>query len=82
MPSPIPRAQGVSAELSLCSGNSRRRVWLTNVERERLLLKPLAERPYAGVVPAPSAPAEEVLPRVVVEHRSLAAYGLLGEVRR
>ena len=51
-------------------------------ERERLLLKPLAERPYAGVVPAPSVPAEEVLPRVVVEHRSLAAYGLLGEVRR
>ena len=54
----------------------------TRFERERLLLKPLADRPYAGVVPAPSAPAEEVLPRVVVERRSLAAYGLLGEVGR
>ncbi len=51
-------------------------------ERERLLLRPLAERPYVGVVPAPGASAEELLPPVAVERRSLASYGLLGEVGR
>ena len=51
-------------------------------ERERLLLRPLAERPYVGVVPAPGASVEELLPPVVVERRSLASYGLLGEVGR
>jgi len=51
-------------------------------ERERQLLLPLAEQPYGGVLPASSAPAEAVLPRVEVERRSLSAYGLLGEVGR
>ena len=51
-------------------------------EREQQLLLPLAERPYAGVPPASSAPGEAVLPRVEVERRSLAAYGVVGEVGR
>ena len=56
---------------------------LVRFERERLLLGPLAERPYSGVLSVPSEPAEEVLstPQVVVERRSLAEYGRLGEVR-
>ena len=56
---------------------------LIRFERERVLLGPLAERPYSGVLPVPSAPAAEVplMPRVVVERRSLAEYGRLGEVR-
>ena len=50
-------------------------------ERERYLLGPLPQRPYAGVVSVPSAAAEEVLspPRVAVERRGLAEYGRLGE---
>lgn len=51
-------------------------------ERERLLLKPLAEQPYVGVVSTSCASAEELLPRVLAERRSLAAYGLLGDVGR
>ena len=56
---------------------------LVRFERERLLLGPLAERPYSGVLSVPSEPAEKVLstPQVVVERRSLAEYGRLGEVR-
>ena len=50
-------------------------------ERERFLLGPLAE-PYPGVLPAPAAAVSEVLAPVTVERRSLAAYGLLGEVGR
>ena len=45
---------------------------LDRFERERFLLGPLAERPYAGVLSVPSAAAEEVLsPPRVVEGRSL-----------
>ena len=56
---------------------------LDRFERERFLLGPLAERPYSGVLSVPSEPAAEVLstPRVVVERRSLAEYGRLGEAR-
>ena len=56
---------------------------LVRFERERSLLGPVAERPYSGVLSVPSAPAAEVLamPRVVVERRSFAEYGRLGEAR-
>ena len=56
---------------------------LDRFERERFLLGSLAERPYSGVLSVPSEPAAEVLstPRVVVERRSLAEYGRLGEAR-
>ena len=55
---------------------------LVRFERERLLLGPLAARPHPGVLPVPSEPVEDVLPRVVVERQSLAEYGRLGEMRR
>ncbi len=52
-------------------------------ERERSLLGPLAKRPYSGLVSVPSGPAEGLVsrPRLLVERRSLAEYGRLGEVR-
>ena len=56
---------------------------LVRFEQGRFLLGPLAERPYSGVLSVPSDPTEEVLstPQVVVERRSLAEYGRLGEAR-
>ena len=56
---------------------------LVRFERERLLLGPLAKRPYSGVGSVSSPPAEGVLspPRILVERRSLAEYGRLGEAQ-
>lgn len=56
---------------------------LARFERERLLLGPLAARPYAGVVPATPPPAEEArrTPLVAVERRDLSEYGRFVEVR-
>ena len=51
-------------------------------ERERFLLRPLADRPYSGVVSVPCASEVLPAPRLVVERRSLAAYGQFGEVGR
>ena len=47
------------------------------------LLGPLAKRPYPGVGSVSSPPAEGVLspPRILVERRSLAEYGRLGEAQ-
>lgn len=52
-------------------------------ERERLVLGPLAKRPYSAVGSLPSAPAKGVgsPPQVVVERRSLAEYGQFGEAQ-
>ena len=56
---------------------------LVRFERERFLLGPLAKRPYSGVGSVSSPPAEGVLspPRILVERRSLAEYGRLGEAQ-
>ena len=52
------------------------------VERERGLLGPLVERPYADVLSTPAELSPEVrpAPRLVVERRSLAEYGRLVEM--
>ncbi len=57
---------------------------LVRFERERGLLGPLVERPYADVLSTPSELAEKVqpTPRLVVERRSLTEYGRLVEVAR
>ena len=57
---------------------------LERFERERLVLGPLAKRPYSRVGSIPSVPAAgaQSPPRLVVERRSLAEYGRLGEARR
>ena len=55
---------------------------LVRFERERGLLGPFVERPYADVLSTPPELAEDVrpAPRLVVERRSLAEYGRLVEV--